>query len=508
MSTITPNDPASPGAPVLVRARRIASRALAAALEFSRREAVRRLLLGLPALATASASLLGLSLLRTDPTEVQVRYEKAAARARTDNDPETARVCLDRLIALKQTRPVSAETVERLARLALDLGQAERGDVLLAEAAPNDRPGNAPAHLARALLLLRSPGPGRGISRADRVRAEKHLRHALMVDPDLSAAHEILGRIAAQDGDLAEAEKHLERAAQANPALGYQLALVMGRQGRPESVIFWARHARDHYARIVEREPDDRPARQGQASAEILMGEFAAARTTLGRGLARADLRAYHELVARSYVAEAADQLAKGNRDPGTRLKLLEGAMQHDPNDPALVEQLATVLDGSGPEADRLRAQLRDSLARGTAVTTAHLILGFDAWQHGRAGEAQLHWESALKANPTSAVVANNLAWSLATGPNPDLPRALRLIDSVAILEPRQPALLGTRGRILARLGRWRDALADLEVALATEPGDRELHADLAEVYAALKAPELSEQHRRLAETLPAGTPR
>ena len=58
--------------------------------------------------------------------------------------------------------------------------------------------------------------------------------------------------------------------------------------------------------------------------------------------------------------------------------------------------------------------------------------------------------------------------------------------------------MLSTRGRILVRQGRWKEALASLEAALPALPDSRELHGDLATAYAALGSRELAKQHRRL----------
>jgi uncharacterized protein HemY len=145
------------------------------------------------------------------------------------------------------------------------------------------------------------------------------------------------------------------------------------------------------------------------------------------------------------------------------------------------------------------------AVAEGRALTTAHLLLGYDAWERGRTAEAQLHWERALEANPKSAIVANNLAWTLTTGPNPDPNRALSLIDAALANTPKEPTMLATRGHILACLKRWKEALTTLEAALPALPDDQDLHTDLAEVYTALGAPELAAQHKRLAEA-PAGS--
>jgi Tfp pilus assembly protein PilF len=49
------------------------------------------------------------------------------------------------------------------------------------------------------------------------------------------------------------------------------------------------------------------------------------------------------------------------------------------------------------------------------------------------------------------------------------------------------------------KLGRWREALEDLERALGMDPAIPGLHLRLAEVYLALDHPEIAAEHRRLA---------
>ena len=48
---------------------------------------------------------------------------------------------------------------------------------------------------------------------------------------------------------------------------------------------------------------------------------------------------------------------------------------------------------------------------------------------------------------------------------------------------PNDPSFRDTRGRVFMKMGRWKDALADLEAALAAKPDDVDLHKELAEVY-------------------------
>jgi predicted Zn-dependent protease len=95
--------------------------------------------------------------------------------------------------------------------------------------------------------------------------------------------------------------------------------------------------------------------------------------------------------------------------------------------------------------------------------------------------------------------VANNLAWILANGPDPDLPRALETINAVIERWPGELRFRGTRGQILARMQRWKEALADLELALKVYPDSAQLHRALAETYEHLDAPGMAVEHRQRA---------
>src|SRR5207253_255244 len=104
-------------------------------------------------------------------------------------------------------------------------------------------------------------------------------------------------------------------------------------------------------------------------------------------------------------------------------------------------------------------------------LAVAHFALGSDAWKHGRAAEARHHWEQACridsgKSDGASILVANNLAWLLAHQEPTDTPRALELIDQALTRSPMHPVLRGTRGQILVKLKRGKDAVADLETAV------------------------------------------
>jgi predicted Zn-dependent protease len=157
-----------------------------------------------------------------------------------------------------------------------------------------------------------------------------------------------------------------------------------------------------------------------------------------------------------------------------------------------------------GAQANAARGVLRGMLARGQGGALVHLALGMDAWQHEDKAAALVHLEQAYALPPEMGLVANNLAWALASAQPPDLPRALGLIDSVVQRWPADPVFRDTRGQILARLGRWREALTDLQVALPIYGTKPEFHRRLADCYRHLEMPAMAQEHEQLAQQQPA----
>src|SRR5205807_5888267 len=113
----------------------------------------------------------------------------------------------------------------------------------------------------------------------------------------------------------------------------------------------------------------------------------------------------------------------------------------------------------------------------------------------GKLEEARKEWELAYELNPDSPTIANNFAWMLAYGDNrapvlaPDLQRALRMINQVIETVPKdyphQPEFHGTRGTIYLKMGRYKEALADLLIASErpTAAADPILQTQLINVY-------------------------
>ena len=100
-------------------------------------------------------------------------------------------------------------------------------------------------------------------------------------------------------------------------------------------------------------------------------------------------------------------------------------------------------------------------------------------------------------------VISNNLAMAIAASSDrpDDLDKALTMMDDLVKQEPDNAHFLDTRGHVLARLGRIKDAISDFERALPKAPAKASTHAKLAELYQQIGMSEIASEHRTAAVT-------
>ena len=427
--------------------------------------------------------------------QVRDNYEREGERRLTAaSDYAGARPYFEREPALDVS---NAEALHGLALCLDGVGQSGDAAALMARLAPADRPGYFPAHLWQAQRLLRAAKP----TAADRHLAEVHLQLALKLEPREAGAHALLAQLYWESARYAEAEPHLVSAAPVAPALYLRLAeLHTARQD-------WAQAAEQaDLAVTIFRDrcrsaPQDVSARVFWAEAEMLAGRHAEAVRILLAELGSADQPVYLQALGRIYASWAAAVERNAGADPAQRLQLVEEGLKYDSGNSDLLSALTPERTRPG-EAEQTRTLLQRLISDGRAPAAANLILGMDAWQRRDFAAARVHWETALRLAPELNLAANNLAWLLAHEEPRDLTRALALIDAVLQRAPREPRFRGTRGDILARLGRWREALPELIAALPASRDSAAHHRLLSETYLQLGLSELAQEHRNRAEML------
>lgn len=471
-------------------------------------------LAGLPAILAAVGTVLVLgAAFANRPTSEQ--YQAEFARCLSRNDEPGALVCLRRIVAMNPTR---ADYRFQMAILLAKSGAVDRADAIARMLAPidSDRPGYAPAHFWIAQRLF-SDRPN--LARTYPL-VELHLKRFIQAGTEskepqfVLAGRTMLGELYAQLGRNKEARPLLEQAVGDDPGRNFQLARICEDLKDHDQAVRYNEAARKFAKRKLEARPDDRGALLAWAGAAANLEKFDEAIEVLDRAFKETNDPNFL-LTKGTVYAFWSNKLATAPGDVGAktaqRIALIEKGLQADPHNADMMMQLAQIMQGQGAESERAKAVLEDMLVTGKSPALVHFLLGNDAWSRKDVPRARFHWEEAYKAEPKLPVVANNLAYALAFHEPVDIPRAMSLVEealkAVGGASAITAQLLGTRGQIEVKQGKWSEAVTDLEKALKGGQDTPGIHNALADAYGRLGLADIAQQHRKSAERLSVPTP-
>ena len=275
------------------------------------------------------------------------------------------------------------------------------------------------------------------------------------------------------------------------------LARLLVVTGEQERARVQGRAAREYYQQQLDQSPLSETPRLKLASCYTFLEEFPKAVAVLSRGWELTQESCYREALARTYVVWH-DNAERSGRPPAMCLRLLEKSLEYVPENAQALKRVAvtaTQEGRAGPAIDLLTRALDGR----PIPACVHCVLGTNAFAHGRVNNAVQHLEEAYRIDPENVETLNNLAWALAHADPPNLDRALRLAEDAVQRNPRLASCLETRGQILAKLGRWERAVADLEAVTSVMPNSASVHAALADAYEHLGDESLAAEHRRVA---------
>ena len=235
---------------------------------------------------------------------------------------------------------------------------------------------------------------------------ERLWNHALDVRPS-SMAYFHVGRFMAQRGDLADADKHLRRAAEINPkndVIQSNLALVLARQGN-------LAEATKHFRRALEINPKDPATLNNMGITLAQQGQVDEAIQHFQRSL---EIKP-NDVSGHTNMANLL--LNRGDVDGAT--KHLQVAIKIDPADADNHNSLAMISAQRGnlPEAAAyLRRVVELKPSDAGAANNLAVILA----KQGQLGEAAEHFEVALRIDPNFAEAHAGLARVLAAQKKPE----------------------------------------------------------------------------------------
>lgn len=396
-----------------------------------------------------------------------------------DKDYAEARALCEEML---RQRPGFADCHLQMSKVALADGEREAA-LRAARKAVEVGPQNERAQLHLAGLLR---------ERGDLEAAVAHFRRALEIQPGSPDARLSLGRTLAELGRLDEAGSLLGAAASAQPesaSAAIQLGFVRAKQGQLDEAIRSYRHA-------LALDP-------GSAEAHAYLGSALAQQGSLEEAIVHFD----QALRARPDHAELHDWLGVALRETGRGAEALphfREAVRLDPRLAIARFNLGRALKQEG-RLDEAVAEYRRALEIDPGLAAAHNSLGSILGSQGRLGDAVRHFREALKAEPGDAEAHNNLglalrmlgqrdeaiphfraalssrgdwpgpmselAWILATHPDPkrrDASEAVRLAERAAERTSRRdPAVLDALAAAYAAAGDWERATATAGAAVA-----------------------------------------
>jgi tetratricopeptide (TPR) repeat protein len=291
------------------------------------------------------------------------------------------------------------------------------------------------------------------------------------LNPKLAAAYNNLGRLYWQKGNLEAAITTLKHACKLNPALAAAHAMI-------GFSYYEMRHftaAQRELAEALKLRPTDRNVKLFLARSMEAAGDFEGAMELLDQ-LRKEDPRNPEVLFSLGSVYA---ELAKST---------LTAIQTIDPNS-YLVEVLLARSDEAQELYSDAAVHYNKAIEKAPIPNVPDLYYhyGHVLWLAGHFQEALAEYRRVLELNPYDY----RACWEASRILLPSSPKeALRLANQALKLKPDLPEGLEVRGSALLALGDPQKAINDLERSADLEPGDPQVHFELAKAYRQVGMPQ------------------
>ena len=301
------------------------------------------------------------------------------------------------------------------------------------------------------------------IQHKEYVRARQICEKLVSQHPGISEGHFLLAKIAMADRKYAEAVEHFSRTLAISP----ENQVAHNRLG----TALWEQGDQDRAVKSVRRALEIDPA---FAEAHGNLGRFLVQQGEVDEGIGhlhkatelRSDFDVAHQFLADTYVKQNEFEQAAEHYGQAIRTNEANAGAHFG---------LARILGSQGRQNEAVE-HFRLAITANPKFTAAHQELGDLLQSQGKRVEALKHYRRGLELSPDLVALTNNVAWILATHPDPNVRQAedaLRLAEQVADrTNHADPHVLDTLGAAYANADRYDRAAvtARLALKLLTEP--------------------------------------
>ena len=393
-----------------------------------------------------------------DPRSAMVRAEIAAFQLRRNRRDDAEKAANEALVL----NPESAEAHRVLGLIFSARADVnERSQAQAAEVAANVR--NAISHLEKAVT---SPAATSDINlfytlgrlylrNGDDEKAVQTLTRVVSLNPDSVQGRLTLAQALVGANNLAGAIQTLEEIAEDEPRVAATLGQYLEQANRPAD-------AARAYSTALTAAPTNRELKFRRLAALFSAGQFAEVATFAAEAQAQHqdDLR-FPRMRARALAESGA---------PARAIEILEPTSRANPGDPATTFALAELYSKAGRAGDAERT-VRQLIALEPANADALNYLGYLLAEKGQQlDEAIRLVRRALDIEPENPSFLDSLGWAyFRQGKMED---AEKYLAPAAEKLPKNSVIQDHLGDVLARRGRWPDAIAAWSRALDGDGGD------------------------------------
>ncbi|MGA8028033.1 MAG: tetratricopeptide repeat protein [Bryobacteraceae bacterium] len=316
-------------------------------------------------------------------------------------------------------------------------------------------------------------------ARGDLSSAISKYESILRLSPRLGPAYNNLGALYFKLRDYPKAAAVLEKGLKVDPAMASASALL----GMSLFQMGKYAEARPRLEQVLRSNPNDRNAELMLVNDLTKLGEFEAAAEHL-QHLAKLEPQDQHVwyLLGKVYTQLAQQSLAKMNAI--------------DPNSVWAHEISGEIMDGM-KNYDGALIEYKKAVEIAPRQPGVHFKLGDLYWSLSQWDNATQQFQAELAIDPGNCMAEWKLG-DVLLQQSTNLEEALADVDKALAMCPNLIEARGDRGRLLLKLHRDQEAIADLQAAAKAAPAEPTLHFSLAQAYRALGQTQQAQQEMQI----------